>query len=245
LGPTIITITCKAQDGTSTKTYTVTVNRAPSTDAYLAFIKLSGTGVSPAFKPTTTAYTASVHNAVSSITVTPTTRDTNATVTVNAAGVTSGTASDAIPLSEGDNTITAMVTAQDGSTTKTYTIIVTRAVSPVNSFLPVGIAKTTGNQRSVEGDIKVREGLSPNGDGANDILTIDGITNYPDNKLSIMSRGGALIYEAKGYDNHTKFFDGHSSKTGKMQQAGTYFYSLDYKVDGVTKRKTGFIVLKW
>ena len=61
----------------------------------------------------------------------------------------------------------------------------------------------------------------------------------------IMNSGGALVYEAKGYDNQNKIFDGHSSKTGQMQLPGTYFYSLDYTVKDVIKHKTGFLVLKY
>ncbi|MBB3053597.1 T9SS type B sorting domain-containing protein, partial [Mucilaginibacter gotjawali] len=68
---------------------------------------------------------------------------------------------------------------------------------------------------------------------------------YPDNKLTIMNRSGQLIFEAKGYDNSTKVFDGHSNKTGAMQLPGTYFYSLDFTVNGTAKHKTGFIVLKY
>jgi hypothetical protein len=60
-----------------------------------------------------------------------------------------------------------------------------------------------------------------------------------------MTRGGAVVYEATGYDNQTKFFDGHSNKNGTMQLPGTYFYSLEYKADGKTKVKTGFLVLKY
>jgi len=93
--------------------------------------------------------------------------------------------------------------------------------------------------------IVVHQGVSPNGDGLNDHLVIDGITNYPDNKLTIMNRSGALVYEAKGYDNSARVFDGHSSKTGAKQLPGTYFYSLEYTVKGIAKRKTGFIVLKY
>ncbi|WP_367119265.1 hypothetical protein [uncultured Mucilaginibacter sp.] len=53
------------------------------------------------------------------------------------------------------------------------------------------------------------------------------------------------MFEAKGYDNSTKVFDGHSNKNGAMQMPGTYFYSLDYAVNGITIHKTGFIVLKY
>ncbi|MDB4919274.1 gliding motility-associated C-terminal domain-containing protein, partial [Mucilaginibacter sp.] len=52
-------------------------------------------------------------------------------------------------------------------------------------------------------------------------------------------------YEAKGYDNATKVFDGHASTNGKLQQAGTYFYSLTYKAGAETKYKTGYLVLKY
>jgi len=60
-----------------------------------------------------------------------------------------------------------------------------------------------------------------------------------------MNRNGVLIFEATCYNNSTRVFDGHSNKNGKMQPPGTYFYSLAYKVKGVLKRKTGFVVLKY
>uniref|UniRef100_UPI0025F52DCD gliding motility-associated C-terminal domain-containing protein n=1 Tax=Mucilaginibacter sp. TaxID=1882438 RepID=UPI0025F52DCD len=93
--------------------------------------------------------------------------------------------------------------------------------------------------------IVVHQNVSPNGDGNSDALVIEGIAAHPDNKIQIMNRSGALVYEAKGYDNATKSFDGHSSTNGKLQQPGTYFYSLEYKDGNETKHKTGFIVLKY
>ncbi|MEO6631846.1 MAG: gliding motility-associated C-terminal domain-containing protein, partial [Mucilaginibacter sp.] len=93
-------------------------------------------------------------------------------------------------------------------------------------------------------DIVVHQNLSPNGDGKSDALIIEGITSHPENKLQIISRSGNLVYQAKGYDNATKVFDGHANN-GKLQQPGTYFYSLEYKDGKETKHKTGFIVLKY
>ncbi|TGG92598.1 MAG: cadherin-like beta sandwich domain-containing protein, partial [Aphanocapsa feldmannii 277cV] len=74
---------------------------------------------------------ASVANDVESKTVTPTTANANATVTVNGSAVTSGNASDPISLAKGDaTTITVVVTPQDpNAEEKTYTIQVTRAPS--------------------------------------------------------------------------------------------------------------------
>ncbi|MDB5126994.1 gliding motility-associated C-terminal domain-containing protein, partial [Mucilaginibacter sp.] len=94
-------------------------------------------------------------------------------------------------------------------------------------------------------DIVVHQALSPNGDGISDVLTIDGISQHPDNTLQVINRSGALIYSAKGYDNFSKVFNGRSNINGKLQQAGTYFYQLEYNDRGKIKRKTGFILIKY
>src|SRR6185437_1099413 len=205
--------------------------------------------LSPAFNYTVTTYTASVTNATASMKITPAASDPGATITVNSATVSSGTASGAITLNVGDNVITTTVTAADGVSTKSYAITVTRAApAGLNSvYQPVAVERPA-NAPGITGadeNIVVHQGLSPNGDGLNDRLIIDGITTYPDNKLMIVNRNGQLIFEAKGYDNSQRVFDGHSNKTGAKQLPGTYFYSLDYNVKGVAKHKTGFIILKY
>src|SRR4029077_17477246 len=121
VGDNVITTVVTAQDGTTVKTYTVTVNRAPSTNANLSNLTLSAGTLTPAFSSGTLSYTASVSNATTSITETPTTADATATIKVNGVSVVSGNASQAINLSVGDNVITTAVTAQDGTTMKTYT----------------------------------------------------------------------------------------------------------------------------
>jgi len=99
-----------------------------SNNANLSGLALSQGTLSPAFAAGTTAYTAAVPNVVSSLTITPTVATTSATVTVNGVAIASGSASNPISLTVGNNTITSIVTAQDG-TTKTYTVTVTRALS--------------------------------------------------------------------------------------------------------------------
>ena len=83
-------------------------------NADLSNLTLSDGMLTPAFSPGTTSYTASVPNATSSITETPTAADTTSTITVNGTPVASGTPSGAIALAVGPNTITTVVTAQDG-----------------------------------------------------------------------------------------------------------------------------------
>ncbi len=97
-----------------------------SSNADLSALSLSSGILDQPFDPDVTSYTADVVNEVASIAVTPTVADGTATVTVNGTLVSSGTASGAIALSVGDNTINVVVTAQDGITTKTYTVTVTR-----------------------------------------------------------------------------------------------------------------------
>jgi PKD repeat protein len=128
VGNNVITTVVTAQDGTTTKTYTVTVTRAASSNANLSNLVLSSGILNPVFAQASTTYTASVSNATTSITVTPTVADATATVKVNTVTVASGSPSGSIALSVGTNVITVVVTAQDTST-KTYTVTVTRAAS--------------------------------------------------------------------------------------------------------------------
>ena len=126
VGSNVIRVVVTAQDGT-TQTYTVTVTRAASSDAALSGLTLSPGTLSPVFSSGTFAYTASVGNSVSQVTVTPTVNDSNASVTVDGTTVASGSGHD-VSLDVGSNVIRVVVTAQDG-TTQTYTVTVTRAAS--------------------------------------------------------------------------------------------------------------------
>jgi len=245
-GSHVFHFTVTAPDGTTVKVYTLTVIRAPSTNANLAGIVTSSGKLSPGFSPATTTYTLAVANADAALTVTPTTAVNSSTVKINGTPVASEFASGPIPLTVGSNTINIVVTAQDSVTTKTYTLTVTRAAGPIN-IPDESVAVAAPNEKpSIEDDvILVHQGISPNGDGISDYLVIDGIQAYPDNKLAIMNRNGALVFETKGYDNASKVFDGHSNKTGQMQLPGTYFYSLEYTVKGIIKHKTGYLVLKY
>ncbi len=112
--------------GTS-QTYTVTITReAISSDASLNELAISSGSLSPVFTPQTLTYGVSVDNETTSITVTPTSNDSNASIAVNGAAVNSGSASGAIVLTVGDNVIDVVVTAEDGATTQTYTVTITR-----------------------------------------------------------------------------------------------------------------------
>ena len=134
VGSNVITIKVTAQDGETTKTYTVTVTRAapPSTDATLRYVRLSGIDIGAglgegAYAQTRSSFTASVYNSVTQTTVTPTPNHSAASYVVKLGGVTD--ADGVIPLAVGSNVITIEVTAEDGQTTKTYTVTVNRATA--------------------------------------------------------------------------------------------------------------------
>lgn len=121
----------RKRQGIGIDNFSVTAAAAISSNADLSNLTLSSGTLSPVFAPATTSYTASVANAVTSITVTPTAADVNSAITVNGNAVTSGSPSGSIALAEGPNVITTVVTAQDAVTTKTYTVTVTRAAAGV------------------------------------------------------------------------------------------------------------------
>ena len=133
-GANTITVAVAAEDGTTT-TYTATVTRAseasavraPSADATLSSLGLSGVDIG-AFSAATTSYRADVAHAASETTVTATPAHAAATVAIaDADGSTAG-GERTVALAEGANTITVAVAAEDG-TTLAYTATVTRAAA--------------------------------------------------------------------------------------------------------------------
>jgi hypothetical protein len=95
----------------------------------LSSLAISSGTLSPTFASGTADYTASVANDVIQVTVTPTAKDSGATIKVNTVDATSGEASGLIDLAAGTNTITIVVTGSGGKATNTYTVTVTRAAA--------------------------------------------------------------------------------------------------------------------
>jgi len=71
--------------------------------------------------------------------------------------------------------------------------------------------------------LTIFSGFSPNGDGIDDVFTIKGIENFPDNSLSIFDYTGQEIYRKKHYIN-----DWDGSELGEpLSSEFTYFYVFD------------------
>lgn len=92
--------------------------------------------------------------------------------------------------------------------------------------------------------IRVHQALSPNGDGINDFMIIEGIRDYPDNKVTIFNRNGTIVYEKQGYNNGSVVFRGQG-KDGERLPTGTYYYLLEVRDGGVWKQTKGYFILRY
>ncbi|WP_144695900.1 Calx-beta domain-containing protein [Chitinophaga vietnamensis] len=100
----------------------------------------------------------------------------------------------------------------------------------------------------VDGKIRVYPGISPNHDGmGNEVMYIENINKYPDNKVVIFNRWGGTVFKTNNYDNKSNNFDGHANTGGSSGQEvpdGSYFYVIEVRTNGKTERYTGYIVIK-
>jgi gliding motility-associated-like protein len=78
--------------------------------------------------------------------------------------------------------------------------------------------------------------ITPNGDGENDLWTVENLKSYPDNKLTILDRSGKVIYTKTNYENN---WDGLFN--GVMLPEDTYYYVFSFNSGAVVKK--GFITL--
>ncbi len=68
------------------------------------------------------------------------------------------------------------------------------------------------------------DGISPNGDGANDEWIIDGIEMFPNCVVEVYNRWGELLFQSIGYKENWK-----GTYKGKELPVGTYYYIIDLK----------------
>ena len=157
VGANTIRVVVRAVNG-DTQDYTVVVTRAGSaaTLTELTLAQTDGTGITlapvfdPAADPMVYEHTASVANSVARVTVTATKDTTAEDPVISPADADSINAGHQVNLGVGENTITVMVEAEDGSM-KTFTIMVTRdpAVSTDAVLTDLTLAQTDDPPTSV------------------------------------------------------------------------------------------------
>ncbi|MBA9087186.1 putative phosphodiesterase [Fontibacillus solani] len=152
-------------------------DKLPSKSLDLSDLRVDGTTVS-GFSTDTTSYTLNVSNNQSSVTVAATAVDEKATVTI--AGGNN--------LAIGDNTITVTVTAEDGLTSKVYTITVKRAAASGDGGNSNNNGNSSGNSNGSEGGGTV----APTVDNKQTLpANIGGTARFMNNAVTITVPAGA------------------------------------------------------
>lgn len=68
--------------------------------------------------------------------------------------------------------------------------------------------------------VVIHNGISPNGDGINDVWVVEKIQNYSENVVQIFDKKGDVVYQQRGYNND---WNGTTSHGTKLPD-GSYFY---------------------
>lgn len=123
----------------------------------------------------------------------------------------------------------------DETGTQTFTVVVT-------SGQCVGEDSVDVTPYDV-GNCVISQGISPNGDGFNDILDLEFLADRTGgiNKLQVYNRLGTLVFEQSNYVNEWAGQD----KNGNELPTGTYFYVMDFLNEDAVygAQATGWIYL--
>ena len=116
-------------------------------------------------------------------------------------------------------------------------VVNTANIQSNNTTLPdlVPENNSSTDTKKIIGNIKIPNVITPNGDGKNDVLKVDGIELYKENSISIFNRWGNEVYRSQGYQNNWN---------GNGLSEGTYFYVLKLvSREGISSSLTGYITL--
>jgi len=106
--------------------------------------------------------------------------------------------------------------AANPTTTTTYTLLVTDVNGCTSvDFVTITIVRT----------VKPNDGLSPNGDGINDIWEIPNIEAFPGALVEVYNRWGEVLFSTTDYPNNKW----NAKYNGKELPVGTYYYVINLK----------------
>ncbi len=171
-GHNAITLQITSTDGQQTARYTLDVLRV-SADAALASLTLSDGSLGPAFDPAVLAYSASVPFVMTSVRVSLTLGDTEATARVGQRVLRSGHAA-AVVLAPGLNTVPVQVTSSDGTVQRTYQLRITREAAGAVSLSDNPAQFAPPQSYAMSGDFVAAVGAQDmDGDGLPDALALE------------------------------------------------------------------------
>jgi hypothetical protein len=155
---TEINVVVNAPNG-NPKTYQIDVIReALAGNNNLQNLSVSPGSLAPVFSSPTTDYTVSVASDVSSVALTPTLQDTNATMTINGQGSSSGQVSTISLGAEGSSTSVAIVVTAPNGSQKSYAVTINRAAPAAKPAQPTVAPDLIPGDDSCEPDLP----LNPN-----------------------------------------------------------------------------------
>ncbi|NCD71671.1 beta strand repeat-containing protein [Mucilaginibacter agri] len=150
-----------------------------------------------------------------------------------------------VTLTVADQTIASITGTKLNALAIGTTAVTASAAGNANYYPAANVTQPVKILDKFGAELIVRKALSPNGDGINDFLYIEGIKDHPVNSFTVINRNGVKIFEIKNYNNADKVFVGRSSVTGDLQTAGTYFYLIELNDGGTIHRQTGYFLLKY
>ena len=128
-----------------------------------------------------------------------------------------------------------------------------RTVSTPISVSGYGVFTLATATRSNSGPCRklvIYNAISPNGDGKNDYLKIDGLRDCVNggNTVQIFDRWGVKVFETHNYGENGNFFNGYSNvksviSGNKPLASGTYFYVIEMRSDSQSMNKTGYLYI--
>ena len=223
--------------GFGSSDHTVTNNTGVVDDATLTALTLTaGTDsvdLTPAFTSDTENYTATVANGVSQITVAPTFSDSGASADyldgddADIADDDTVATGQQVALKVGENTIQVKVTAEDGTTMKTYTVVVTRSDTTAPA---VRSATVDGDRVTITFDEPLAPApnlangaftvkVTPSGGGTEATVTLTGSPSISGAKVTLTLASevapGATVtvdYTVPGTDNNNRLEDGSGNE---------------------------------
>jgi hypothetical protein len=222
-GSNVIPISCKAQDGTTIKTYNVDVVRAAGgANADLAGITPSTGTLSPAFAAGTLSYTVNVPNGTTSINIAATSADSNASVSVNGNIYSPGGNNATVSLNPGSNLVAVDCKGQDGTTIKSYSVdVFVTAAGAEPTIQAANLVYSNVTQNSLDLNWTSGNGTQRivigSDNGPVTFVPVDGVTYTPQQQLP---GGNIVAYIGNGSSLHADGLPG-----GTLISAAVYEFN--------------------
>jgi gliding motility-associated-like protein len=105
--------------------------------------------------------------------------------------------------------------ATSGTKTKNFWVTVT------NEY---GCSSSDSIAITVVGGLKIPNAITPNGDQANNLWKIPGLSLYPNCEVTIFDRWGNQVFHSRGYEE-ADYWDG-TDRNGKELPMDSYYYII-------------------